>query len=160
MGYKRNQIKENILKNIFIIIMSLFLFMSLGWSDKIKVTEDTIIRSSVGAKDNVGTARAGEVFDVLEEIGAHLEIELTGGTEHKGKVGYVWIVHTKGNTIIGDVTVEGTPGTKLFTKPKGKGTLVCKVKAGATFKPLRLDTKWYKIGTGKYLYYYNTKKVK
>lgn len=147
------------MKKLFMIILAMTFMFSVIWAGQIKVKKTTIIRSAVMAKDNVGVAKPGQIFEVLEEIGSWHYIEITSGSDHVGQKGWVWYKLIDGKKIIGDKSVDGFPGVVLHSKPSTKSSAVCKVKSSATYKLIKIDVKWYKIGDGKYIYYYNTIKI-
>lgn len=140
------------MKKLFKILLSFVLMVCAIYAFKIEVTKTTIIRSQVSAKDNVGIARVGDQFEVLEEIGAWHFIEIVSDSEHIGKQGWIYCKLIDGKSILGD-------GAILHTQPITSSDEVCRVKGGAKYKLVKIDVKWYKIGEGKYIYYYNTKKI-
>jgi SH3-like domain-containing protein len=143
------------MKNILKILLTLAFVIGFAFAEKIQVTKTEIIRSAVMAKDNVGIAKAGDIFPVLEEIGAWHYISVPGGD------GWAWqnLLDTKNLIIKGDQTVAGVPGVNLHVEPRTDSKIVCAVSAGTPYKLIKILVKWYKVGEDRYIYYYNTKKI-
>lgn len=136
----------------------ILLCFSVAWATDITiVNENTIIRSAVMATDNVGIAKIGETFTILDTEGAWHFVKITAGSAHIDKQGWVWRKLVKDGVIIGDPSVNN-PGAILHKKPSTKSEAVCRVKAGAAYSLIKKQTKWYKVQKG-WLYYYNCKKL-
>lgn len=147
------------MKKLFLMLMSMCILLSFVFSaEKIEiVNENTIIRSAVMAKDNVGVAKVGDTFTILDTEGAWHFVEITDGSKHIGKSGWVWRKLVKDGVIIGDPTLTN-PGVVLHVNPSTGSEAICRVKAGATYKLIKKKVKWYKVAKG-WLYYYNCKKL-
>lgn len=141
-------------KFITLFVAITLIFSVSAWAGEIKcVKANTIIRSEVMAKDNVGIAKVGQTFKVLDTEGAWHFIKITAGSDHVGKEGWVWRKMVDGSKIIGDPSVPN-PGVVLHVKPSTASAAVCQVKAGASYTLIKKQVKWYKIPKG-WVYYYN-----
>lgn len=148
------------MKNIITILLSMALVISFTFAEKIQITKAEIIRSAVMAKDNVGIAKPGDTFTVMEEIGAWHFIKLNDGV-NAGASGWVWqnLLDTKNLKIKGDTTAQGVPGVNLHVDPITYSQVVATATAGVNYTLVKILVRWYKIAEGKYIYYYNTKKI-
>ena len=79
----------------------------------------------------------GCVFDVVEEYGDYVFVEILTGTDHVGKKGYIWTKREKDGKVIKEgVCLRSTP--KKYKGPKDKN-VICTIPVGATVKKIKLE---------------------
>ena len=139
------------MKKIFLLFTMVIFSAVFLSAEKIQVVKGGFIRSSVTAKDNQGWAKPGQVFDVLEKIGAYHYIKITGGSIHAGISGWTWRKYLDGEKLKEGIILRSGPGKK-YDPVMSEGKPV-KVKTGATYDLIKKDVKWYKIAVNKFIFH-------
>ena len=125
------------------LILFLILVFSMIYAETKLTMTICNVRESYSAKsEKITIIDAGEEVEVLGVYGDYKKVEVIAGSDHVGKIGYMWIklIDEKGGKYY-----VGGEGTSLREKPTKNSKRIANVAPKAELKILDTEVTWYKV---------------